>query len=596
MSVSNAVKSGGLTSNDAFINDVAARYLVPSVLAMLGSRLSTLANGLVLGRVLGAPGLSCLSLVGPVSLFYLSLGALIGMGASIVSGFALGRGDRERCDRIYTLSYILSGAAGLPLLVGGVTAADAIAEALGAGDDIFLLTRDFIRVAAVGGVFTVLMYTPLNYLRLCGKPNHAMGMLLIMSFANMGFSAFFVLIVGMRTTGVALGGALGALAALAFGLYHLSGDRSGLHFRAGKFPAADLRTVLAFGSAPALNNICRAGQYFLINLLLLRVAPAALPAYYVVCAVQEAPLALILGFAQILSPLLSVAFGERDGRSIRKIVKKIFLPGTLLLGAGALGLFLLRRRVGFWFGLPDDPAAAEVSTGLVFLALSLNISFFNNMAANYFNATKRPAVANIVAVCRLLVFMVGPAYLLAGKLSVTAVWLSLLVAELSTAAVLALTLTVLRARDGALSPFWLLDPSFTAGENTIDFSVLNTNEAASMAAERIVDFCAVAGASDRQSMCLSLALEEMLVLINEHALDRRQEKFTDVRVTVTSRQLTLRLRYAGAPFNPLRYAGTAAAGLPPEEDETIGVRMIRQMAAAVEYRQVFGMNNLLIVI
>ncbi|MDR1070910.1 MAG: ATP-binding protein, partial [Gracilibacteraceae bacterium] len=302
------------------------------------------------------------------------------------------------------------------------------------------------------------------------------------------------------------------------------------------------------------------------------------------------------GFSQILLPLVSVTYGEKDGSCIRKITKKIFLPGSLLLGASALILLLLRRRLGFWFGLPAGGAADELSVGLVFLALSLNLSFLNNIAANYFNATKRPAVANMIAAGRLLAFMVVPAYLLAGRWGVIAVWLCLPVAEILTLAALALTLRSLRARDRDLSRFWLLDPSFAAGKNTIDFSVVNTNEAAALAAERIVDFCTAHDAPSRQSLCLSLALEEMLVLINEHALGRRQEKFADVRVTVTARNLTLRIRCAGARFDPLRYAETIAAAANAPDDGAVGVRMIRSLAATVEYKQIFGFNNLLIVI
>ncbi|MDR0433939.1 MAG: ATP-binding protein, partial [Gracilibacteraceae bacterium] len=268
----------------------------------------------------------------------------------------------------------------------------------------------------------------------------------------------------------------------------------------------------------------------------------------------------------------------------------------------------LRRRLGLWFGVPAGFAAAELNTGLIFLALSLNLSFCNNMAANYFNATKRPAVANMIAVCRLLIFMTGPAYALAGKLSVAAVWLSLLLAELLTIAVLTLTAAALRARDGALSPFWLLDPSYAGGKNTVDFSVVNTNEAAALAAERIVDFCAASGVPEPLTLRLSLALEEMLVLINEHAFGRRREKFADVRVTAAPHSLTLRIRYGGARYDPLARTGAAGEDAVWDDGEgaawddgegagaAAGVRMIRRLGATVEYKLVFGMNNLLVVI
>ncbi|MDR1573170.1 MAG: hypothetical protein LBS24_02540 [Clostridiales Family XIII bacterium] len=587
------VQTETLQPNDAFIGKVVARYLAPSVLSMIGMRISTLANGLILGNLLGETGLSALSIIMPVSLAYLTLGALIGVGASVISGVALGRGDREGCNRIYTLSHAISLLTGLLALAVCLLAADAIAAALGAKDEVFPLVRDYIRLAAPGGVCTILLYTPLNYLRLCGKPNSAMALLLIMSFANTGFSAFFVIALGMKTGGVALGGGAGSLLACLFGLYALGGARSELRIRRPRFTAGDLRAILGSGSAPALNNFCRAAQYVSVNLLLVRVAPRALPAYSVVCTVQDMILAIILGFSQILLPLVSISYGERDGRCIRVIVKRILFLGSLAVGACALLLLLFRGHIGGLFGIRDAAVLSELRVALFFMALSVNAALVNNIAACYFNAVRRAAIAGMTAICRLFVFMVVPAYLTAGILGTRAVWLSLVTCELLCAALLAATLSAIRARDGRLSRFWLLDGSFDAGEKVLDFSAENTNEAAALASARIVDFCETHAVPMQQTLCLSLSIEELLVLINEHSAGRRRAGFTDLRVTVTEQGLTLRIRNAGARFNPLdAFASSAAAEGAGEDADALGVRMILAMAKKVEYREVFGVNNL----
>jgi Na+-driven multidrug efflux pump len=483
------VQSDALKPNDVFIGKVVARYLAPSVLSMIGTRVSSLANGLILGNLIGEKGLGALSIVTPVALVYLSLGALIGVGASIVSGIALGRGDRDACDRIYTLSYAVSLLTGLVLMIAGLAAAGEIAAALGAEGEVFPLARDYIRVAAVGGVFTILLYTPLNYLRLCGKPGRAMVLLLIMSFASMGFSAFFVAALGMRAEGVALGGGVGSLAACLFGLYCLSGARSQLRVRRLRVTADDLRAMLGAGGAPSLGNICRSAQYACMNLLFMRVAPWILPAYAVVCTVQDIFLAVILGFSQILLPLVSFSYGERDGRCVRAVTKRILLVGSLSVFVCAALLLSFRGRVGALFGIRDEAVLDALRTALLFVAFSVNISFINNIACSYFNITRRAALAVMTTLCRLLIFTLLPAYALADGMGAQAVWVAMLFSECLTAATLAAALRLIRARDKSLSRFWLLDDSFAERRNIIDFSVANTNEAAASASARIVDFC-----------------------------------------------------------------------------------------------------------
>ncbi|MDR2089202.1 MAG: ATP-binding protein [Clostridiales Family XIII bacterium] len=591
------VRADALKPNDAFIGKVVVRYLAPSVLSMIGTRISSMANGLILGNFIGENGLAALSIVSPVSLAYLSLGALIGVGASIVSGVALGRGDMEACNRAYTLAYASSLLAGFVMMLAGVFFAGGIASVLGAKGDIFPLARDYIRVAALGGLFTVLLYTPLNYLRLCGKPNHAMALLLIMSFANTGFSAFFVMALGMRTAGVALGGCAGSLLAWLFGAYCLWGPRSELRVGRFRFVAGELPAVLRAGRTPALSNICRSAQYMFLNLMFVRVAPRALPAYAVVCAAQDMLLAVVLGFSQILLPLASFSYGEKDGRCIRAVTKRILLIGNLAVGACALLLLAIRGHVGLLFGIRDAYVLEELNTALCFMALGANLSFINNTACNYFNVTRRGMISLMTTLCRLLVFPLIPAYALAGSMGARAVWISIAASEFLTALALVAAILAVRARDANLSRLWLLPDSFAEKPNILDFSVENTSEAAAFASARIVDFCEANAVRAERALRLSLAIEEMLLLINEHSQSKRRKAFADLRVTVADGELTLRIRNAGARFNPLQSREASSSGEDENPDAYLmGMDMILKMAKKVEYMEIFGVNNLTVTI
>jgi hypothetical protein len=105
----------------------------------------------------------------------------------------------------------------------------------------------------------------------------------------------------------------------------------------------------------------------------------------------------------------------------------------------------------------------------------------------------------------------------------------------------------------------------------------------------------------------------MLVLINEKSLSKRRKAFADLRVTVADGEITLRIRNAGARFNPLRSreaplseapenpaavaetaARTAHADAAAQDGDArfMGMDMILKMAKKVEYMEIFGVNNL----
>lgn len=584
-----------LTSNDMLVGSLVYKYLFPSIFSMLGTRISGLINSLIIGRILGGPGLSVISLVSPIALVYMSIGSLIGVGASIVSSIALGKGEKEQCAQVYTLSYLISAGVGLILTIAGLLNLDAIVGFLGADTEHFAYTYDYVRFYILGGMGMMFIYIPLNYLRITGKPNLAMTMLLLMSFLNVVALGIFVIVLGMGTGGTALASVTSSTLTFFFGVSQLGGKHSPLRLRK---PAAVLRHIsgiTAAGSPSASNNICRAIQSLGINLLFVRMgAGMYLPCYTLVSTSSDFLLAIILGISQTALPLVGISFGERDFRSIRIILKKALTVGNLIIGGLGLLLFLVRNKLGLLFGIRDAFILENAGIGFMFFAASINLAFINNVIINSFSATRRVLIANGMVVSRL-VFMLVPAYLLFTTLGVYAVWISLIIGELVTLCLAFLIITLLHARNPQLSRYLLLDSALIENNQVIDFSVQNTTKEVDFASTKITDFCEANHISPQKTMYISLSIEEMLIMINQHSLKTDRTEYTDIRIVITQDHIVLRIRNTGRYFNPVEYYHE---NKDTEEGfkQTLGVAMILKMAQEVKYRETFGMNNLIITI
>ncbi|GHV69510.1 hypothetical protein AGMMS49928_12070 [Spirochaetia bacterium] len=586
----------GLSANENFVGQLVYRYAFPSILALLGTQASGFINSAIIGNTLGSVGLSVVSLVAPVALFYCSLGSLIGVGAAVISGTALGKDDKVLCARMYTLSYLVAIAAGAAITVLGLLNLDRIVTLLGAEGEYFALTRDYMRFYIPGGISMLLIYIPLNFLRVIGKPNLGMIMLLLMSLLNVVCLLIFTVLLGLGLGGLALASVTSSILTFIFGACQFINKDSPLKFRKPVEMLRSMIALIAAGSPSALNNICQAVQILCINLLLVRMGTSFfLPAYSLVSATSEFLLALILGVSQTALPLISISFGERDFRSIRIILKKAIGLGSIIVGLCGVLLLLLRSKMGMIFGIRDASILADSARGLIFLALSLNLSFINNMLANYFNAISRLAIANTIVVCRLICFMLLPLYLLFPAFSINALWISLILAEAITLCVTFLIVTVIHIRNRNFSPYLLLDSTLIDNNRVVDFSVKNTMEDVTFASEKISGFCEENEIPAKKILHISLAIEEMLLMINEFSFTKDKTEYTDVRMMVLEERIIIRIRNTGKYFNPMAYyyenKDTEAGA-----ERTLGIAMILKMAEEVEYRKTFGVNNLVLII
>ncbi|MDR3170116.1 MAG: ATP-binding protein [Treponema sp.] len=586
----------GLVSNDVFVGKLIYRYLFPSIIALLGMQSSGFINSVIIGNRLGSAGLSVVSLVMPIVLVYYSIGSLIGVGASIISGAALGRGDKDLCAKVYTLSYIVGVGIGVLMTVLGLFNLDQIVTLLGADPDKFDRTRNYVRFFIAGGSSWLLLYIPLNYLRVTGKPKPAMNMLLLLSFLNVSGCVIFVMLLDMGISGMALASVTSATFTFVFGAICLRDKNSPLKLQNPDRAITQIGSIVAAGSPSALNNVCRAVQVLSMNILIVRMgAGIFLPSYSLVSAVSDFLLAFTLGISQPMLPLVGISFGEKDFRSIRIILKKSLILGNGIIGICALVVLFGSKKIGLIFGLQDGDIFQNAACGLLFFACSINLAFINNLIFNFFNATHRVALANMIVVSRLVLFMVIPAWLLFPFTGINAVWISIVFTEAATIGVTFLVTSILHTKNHRLSRFLLLDSTLLENSPVIDFSVKNTVEDVDTASSKISGFCEENELSPKKAIHISLAIEEMLIMVNEYSLRKDKIEYTDVRIMITGERIIMRIRASGKHFNPVEYyyenKDTEAGA-----SQTLGIGMILKMAQSVEYEETFGVNNLIIAI
>ena len=582
--------------NDTFIRTAVQKYMLPSVMALIGTCITTITNSMIVGNYIGVDGLTALNICNPIYFAYAAVGALIHVGASTNASLCIGKNEPHKADSYATLALWLSLIFSALLTAAGLLCFPQLIEKLGVTNCMRPYVTDYAEILLIGGGSISFMYYPFNFLKADGRPRQGTYMFLVMFIFDLAFCFLFVIKWNMGMRGAALSLVLSTLVGDIYGLCLLYNKQAVFTF--GKiidFGGSIVRIVNT-GSSMALNNLCNILKTMALNYIIFKaLSEEGLTAFAVIGTVNSFSNAVISGIAQTITPLIGVFYGERDNISIKTVVRAAIKKGVRVV----LVMMILTCICAKWIGTAF--AASEVTMlepAVIMFSLSFLPGMFNNLYIFYYFTTEKIGLANVLTLLRSFVFIIMFAMCFVYWKRAQLIWLSFMASELAVlTAILAIAgLSCIRNR--YLKGLLMLDCRYEEIDRYLAFSVKNTKEEASNAAEKISDFCKEKKMSQRTTMTISLAVEEMLLIIFEHCLSDIGKQYADVRIVRVGEKIILYMRCAGRLFDPIAYyrKRKVEAGSEVLIDDSLGIEMIVKRAAEVMFSRTFGVNNLTIVI
>ncbi len=582
-----------LKRNNFFLKTVYGKYVIASVLSMLAASMGGMIDTVIVGRFLGETGLAAMSLVSPVYLFYYTIGAVIGMGGSIAANLYIGKNDYEAYRQVFSLSFWMTAVVCVVTTSAALLFIEPLLSLLGGEGLVKEYAADYLFWYIIGGSGTLFIYLPLNFLKCEGKPEDSSLLFLMSSGLNVALTWLFMSpVCGMGMKGASIATGLSMSLTALIGLYLLFCRTCNIRLVKMRPTVRMMGEILVCGSPNGCNNLLNALKILLINGMFLRIGAAVyLPVFSLVKSVSDLVTGVIVGVASALMPIVGVFLGEKDAGSIRRVCQRAMgLGGILTVGLSFL-IALFPQMLCFLFNITESSAREGSRGAMICLAVSFLFAFPNLMMSGYFNTIRRSMLSNLILSLRLVIYL-GPAGLLLGSFAgAKGIWASLAAADMLTLGTVLLVVKAIRRRSPCLDRY-LLDTSIE-GEGEISFSVRNTVEDIMFASNKITDFCESSGIGVKKTMQVSLAIEEMLTVIITYCMDREKEQFIDIRIVKTGEDVLLRIRNSGKIFDPVSFY---EENRECEEmaDQVLGIKMIAGTAKKIEFRETFGMNNLLI--
>lgn len=150
------------------------RYLLPNILAMIGTSCYILADTFFISLSQGPNGITALNLVLPLYGLIFALGSMIGIGSA--TRYALGKGSNTADYHLYfSNSIIWTLLVGAVFVALGVAVPDGVLRLMGADDTISRVGHNYIRIVLC---FAPPIHAQLHLYRLCTqrrRPPHRHG-------------------------------------------------------------------------------------------------------------------------------------------------------------------------------------------------------------------------------------------------------------------------------------------------------------------------------------------------------------------------------------------------------------------------------------
>ncbi len=537
-----------------------------------------------------------MNILSSFTFLYAMLGCLISMGAAAICSIAVGREDSKTAGRYEWLALVLS--VSVPVIISALCLLNfkGLFMILGGDPESYAIGAAYGRLVIAFGFLNTLMYFPFNFLRLIGKGRYGM-----YSFGAMGIIdiilVYLFLKLGMGPTGVALGYIISMLAADASGMFFLiKKNRLFKMIRpAGNEIPGMCKKIASFGGAAGLNNLCKMGRTMVMNMLINRyLGKDGLQSFAVACSVINLTSASFTGFAQAVSPIIGVLYGERDRKGQRQAVRISIFYSVIFHTVLAFVLMIFAAPVARAFGITGEDHIADTAFLIRLVGVSLIPASVMNIFIYYYTAIAENRISRILTLMHSFVLIVGLSalHLMTGGGDLYGI--AFITAELLDFGVMIILSYIKRRKnkdlEGVLLEHKVYAEKFfsTVSDGSEDGAVDTSGQ--------VVSFCEENGVSAALCMKLPLVVEELLVVLATHCFDKPGSDI-DVRISLVGEEVLIRLRCEGATFNPVEWYFEKKRTLSPEDfmmDESFGMNVVEKLVHDVKYTNTFGVNNLIV--
>lgn len=300
-----------------------ASLAIPSVIAQLINVLYNIIDRMYIGHIPGSGpvALTGVGLTFPIITLISAFSAFIGAGGAPLASISLGKGDRDKAEKILGngVSVLLIFSASLTVLF--MLFRRPLLYMFGASDQTIHYGVDYITIYLVGTVFVQLALGLNMFISSQGQARTAMLSVLIGAVINIVLDPVFIFALHMNVQGAALATVISQAVSAIWVVHFLSSEKSAIQIRR-KNMVPDLsiiKSIMALGISPFIMQATESAISIVLNRgLSIYGGDLYVGSMTILQSVMQLIVIPVQGFTQGVQPIISYNFGARKFDRVKK--------------------------------------------------------------------------------------------------------------------------------------------------------------------------------------------------------------------------------------------------------------------------------------
>ena len=397
-------------------------------------------DGFFVANFAGEIPFAALNLIFPLIMILGSVGFMLGTGGNAVVSKALGEGDSERANRIFSMLVYTTIVIGAVLSVCGILVARPVAELFASTEKNMTVEQRaelidycviYCRIILAALPAFMLQNAFQGFFVTAEKPRLGLYVTLTAGCSNMILDALFVAVFHGGLVGAAVATALsqciGGLLPL---LYFTRKNDSLLRLGKGPFQSRIFFGVCVNGMSEMMTNIALSVVAIFYNAQLLTyIGLNGVSAYGIINYVGFIFIAVFIGYSVGVAPIVGYHYGAENKEELNNVFKKSMAITSLLGIAMALVAVVFARPLSSIFTHGDEELLSLTVRGLRLYSLCFLMVGVNIFASSFFTALSNGVISLILSTVRTFLLPMLAVFVLPLWLEVDGIWLSIGVAE-----------------------------------------------------------------------------------------------------------------------------------------------------------------------
>lgn len=413
------------------------RFTTPSILMMIFTSIYGVVDGFFVSNFVGKTPFAAVNFIMPFLMIVGAMGFMFGTGGSALIAKIMGEGEDEQAQQIFSLLIAATIICGIVIAIPGILFLRPIAVFLGATGEMLEDCVLYGRIILVALPFLMLQYAFSSLVVTAEKPNLGLVLTVSAGVINMIGDALFTAVFHWGIAGAALASALGQLVSGIVPLLYFSRKNSSrLRLCRPVWNGRALMRICTNGASELMSNISMSFVGILYNAQLMKYAGEnGIAAYGTIMYVTFIFVAVFVGYATGIAPVISYHYGAGNKDELRSLLKKsLTVILTVSVAMFAVSKFLAQPLSAIFVGYDEALLTMTVHAFSIY-AFSFLLSGISIFGSAFFTALNDGLTSAVISFLRTLLFESAAVMLLPLVFGLDGIWSSIVVAECMAVAV-----------------------------------------------------------------------------------------------------------------------------------------------------------------